>query len=126
MLYMNKLAMAAMSLLAVGAEGGEGYGDTWRICTVINNVRDLLRFWGSALIMCIGVVMCIVGIWKIAQALISHGKTQVSWVVNISLIVVGILFCAGSAFFMTMTNDGNESLGGALANELEALGTEKG
>ena len=59
MLYMNSLA----SVLA-----GSGYGDTWRICTVINNVRDLLRFWGSALIMCIGVVMCIVGIWKIAQA----------------------------------------------------------
>lgn len=114
----SKLAAAMMV-----ASSGEGA--TWRMCTVLNNVRDLLRFWGSALIMCIGVVMCIVGIWKIAQALISHGKTQTSWVVNIALIVVGILFCAGSAFFMTMTNDGNGSLGGALANELEGLGTNR-
>lgn len=118
---MNKLAMEAMSLMADAA--GSGYGQTWRVCTVINNVRNLLRFWGSALIMCIGVVMCIVGIWKIAQALISHGKTQANWVVNIALIVVGILFCAGSAFFMTMTEAGNNSLGGALANELEGLGS---
>lgn len=120
MLLANKLAMA-MALLA----DEEGYGETWRICTVIDNVRNLLRFWGSALIMCIGVVMVIVGIWKIAQALISHGKTQVSWVINIALIVVGILFCAGSAFFMTMTESGNDSLGGALANELESLGKPK-
>ena len=98
----------------------------WRICTVLNNVRDLLRWWGGALMMVIGVVMVLVGVWKIAQALISHGKTQANWVVNIALIVVGILFCAGTAFFMAMTSSENNSLGGALANELEGLGTRQG
>lgn len=97
-------------------------GQTWRICTVLNNVRTLMISWGAALMMVIGVVMVIVGIWKIAQALISHGKTQVSWVVNMALIIVGVLFCAGSAFFRKMTESKNDSLGGALANELEGLG----
>lgn len=95
---------------------------TWRICTVLYNVRRLMIDWGAALMMVIGVVMIIVGIWKIAQGLISHGKTQVSWVVNIALILVGILFCAGSSFFKAMTASEGNSLGGALANELSALG----
>lgn len=97
----------------------------WRICTVLDNVRSLMIEWGAALMMVIGVVMVIVGIWKIAQGLISHGKTQVNWVVNILLIIVGILFCAGSAFFRKMTESSNNSLGGALANELEGLGTRQ-
>ena len=96
----------------------------WRICTVLQNVRELMISWGAALMMVIGVVMVIVGIWKIAQGLISHGKTQVNWVVNILLIIVGILFCAGSAFFRAMTASSNNSLGGALANELNNLGQQ--
>lgn len=121
---LSMLSMLGPMFLAGGGGGGaKANGGTWRICTVLYNIRSLMIQWGSALIMVIGVVMVLVGIWKIAQALISHGKTQVSWVVNISLILVGILFCAGSAFFKTMVASENTSLGGALANELENLGT---
>ena len=94
----------------------------WNLNNVLENTKTRLIDIGCLLMMVIGVVMIIVGIFKIAQALISHGKTQVNWPVNILLIVVGALFCAGSAFFKTLTDSGEDSFGGALADELNSLG----
>lgn len=94
---------------------------TWSLNNVLENVRARLVDIGAMLMMIIGVAMVIVGIFKIASALISHGKTQVSWPVNIILIVLGALFCAGATFFRNMTCS-NGGLGCAMANELENLG----
>lgn len=94
----------------------------WKLENVLSNVRSKLIGIGCLIMMIIGVVMIIVGIFKIAQGLISHGKTQVSWVTNILLIVVGALFCAGSVFFYALTESGSSSIGGSLANELNELG----
>lgn len=96
----------------------------WELNTVLKNVRSLLVNVGSWLMIIVGVTMIIVGIFKIAQGLMSHGKTQVNWVVNILLIVVGALFCAGAAFFKSLTASGEGSVGGALADELNALGND--
>lgn len=95
----------------------------WDINNLFNNTGNLLRTIGSGLMVVIGIVMIIVGIVKIAQGLISHGKTQVSWVINIMLIVVGALFCAGGAFFSgVLTASDDSGIGGAIANTLENLG----
>ena len=94
----------------------------WNIVNVINNTGDLLRIVGSALMVVIGIAMIIVGIFKIAQGMISHGKTQVNWVINILLILVGALFCAGGAFFGLLTSEANNSVGAALSNTLTDLG----
>lgn len=93
----------------------------WRLNNVLSNLRDSLIGWGKGLMMIVGVAMIIFGIFKIAQGLISHGKTQVNWVVNILLIIVGALFCAGSTFFGQLT-DKDGGVGTAIANELNALG----
>lgn len=93
----------------------------WRINNVLENLRSSLRSWGAGLMMIVGVVMIIFGIFKIAQGMISHGKTQVNWVVNILLIIVGALFCAGSTFFESLTKE-DGGVGTAIANELNALG----
>lgn len=94
----------------------------WKLENVLGNTRELLITVGKLLMMIIGVVMIIVGIFKIAQGLISHGKTQVNWVINILLILIGALFCAGSIFFDTLTSNEDDSFGGSLANELNELG----
>lgn len=98
----------------------------WDINNVFSNTQGLLRTIGGGLMIVIGIVMIIVGIVKIAQGLISHGKTQVSWVINILLIVVGALFCAGGTFFTgVLTASGSEGVGSALANTLNGLGNNK-
>lgn len=93
----------------------------WKINNVLAKVKGNLREWGKLLMMIVGVVMIIFGIFKIAQGMISHGKTQVNWVINILLIVVGALFCAGATFFDSLTKE-NGGVGSALANELNSLG----
>ncbi len=108
---------AAFTRIMFSGSGG------WSIENVLSNASDKLRDIGAALMIVIGIVMIIVGIFKIAQGLISHGKTQVNWVVNILLIIIGALFCAGGAFFKDTLTASNESgLGNALSNELEELG----
>lgn len=93
----------------------------WSVNAVLANVKKRLISWGALLMMIIGVVMIIVGIFKIAQGLISHGKTQVNWVVNILLIIIGALFCAGATFFKgTLTAE--DGIGASLANDLNSLG----
>lgn len=96
------------------------FGDNWNVVHVINNTGDLVKKIGSALLIVIGAVMIIVGIFKIAQGLISHGKTQVNWVVNILLIVVGALFCAGAGFFLKLTAE--DGVGKDIANTIIDLG----
>lgn len=97
----------------------------WSFDNVIDKLQGKLRDWGSGLMVIVGIVMIIVAIFKIAQGLMSHGKTQVNWVINILLIVVGALFCAGGAFFKnTLTADGEDGIGNAISNELTNLGED--
>lgn len=119
--------MSALDSLKEQAKDVPVIGDnTWDINNVMKNTGDLLRTIGSGLMIIIGIVMIIVGIFKIAQGLISHGKTQVNWVINIMLIVVGALFCAGAAIFSgVLTSTGDDGLGAAFANTLNGLGHDE-
>lgn len=119
------MANSAMTSLADKAKyvlADEGTDNGWDINKVLTNTSELLRTVGSLFMVVLGVIMIIVGIFKIAQGMISHGKTQVNWVINILLIVVGALFCAGGAFFQTMTSSDNNSFGAAIADTLNGLG----
>lgn len=93
----------------------------WNSNTFLNKLMEKMKSWGRILIIIVGVAMVIVGIFKIAQGLISHGKTQVSWVTNILLICVGALFCVGGAMFDMLTN-GENGLGNGLMEELNGMG----
>ena len=55
----------------------------------LGSVQESLGNWGSIIVSIIGVAMVIVGIYKIAKNLISHGKGQNSWVIAIALVLVG-------------------------------------
>ena len=124
-MLLTRAMCAVMSnpVIMLLAEDEPSGGGGWEVNNVLNNVRELLITVGQGLMMIIGVVMIIVGIFKIASGLMSHGKQQVNWVINILLILVGALFCAGSVFFTMFTNnDGNNSVGGMIADELNNLG----
>ena len=114
---------ANTALNKVADEMKDVLGDDWNIVNVITNTGGLLKSVGTALMVVIG-IMIIVGIVKIATGLISHGKTQVNWVVNILLIAVGALFCAGAAMFAFLTDTSNNSFGGALSCTITDLGNE--
>ena len=94
----------------------------WKVDNVLSKLTDSLKRWGGGLMMLTGIVMIIIGIFKIAKGLISHGKAQISWVVNIMLIVVGALFCTGSLLFDKLATNANDGLGHSLVDELDALG----
>lgn len=62
------------------------------ISTFFQNVagsNGILRTWGGYIIILLGVVMMIVGIWQICKGLIQHGKAQTNWAVAIILLIIG-------------------------------------
>lgn len=61
----------------------------WDLGTFLDNAAKTLKSWGGLFFVLIGMVMLIIGIYKIASGLISHGKKQVEWVPAIVLILVG-------------------------------------
>lgn len=99
-----------------------GLKGDWNIMNVMGKTGDMARDIGAGLMVVIGIIMIIVGIFKIAQGLISHGKTQVNWVINILLILVGALFCAGGAFFSNMLTAESGGVGDAIVDTLNQLG----
>ena len=94
----------------------------WNANTFLNNVAKTLTSWGGVIMVIVGIIMIIVGIWKIASGLMSHGKQQVNWVINILLIVIGALFCFGRVFFKRMASQDNNGFGKGVADELNGLG----
>lgn len=70
----------------------------WDIGSFLTNSTNTLTTWFSALTTIIGLIMLIWSIVKIAQALISHGKTQTSWPVNIALLLIGGALALGGGF----------------------------
>jgi hypothetical protein len=89
----------------------------WSVTSFLNNLDQSLRAWGNLLVAIIGIVMVIVAVVKIAQGLISHGKTQVNWVVNLLMFFLGGALAFGGGWGLVQ----NISKGGQ--STLETLGT---
>lgn len=90
-----------MNMLLFGTIGG-----------FIGSVQKTLGNWGSIIVSIIGIAMVIVGIYKVAKNLISHGKGQNSWVVAIALILVGgaLAISGGWATVGSLVGTGNATL----------------
>lgn len=78
----------------------------------IGSVQSTLGNWGSIIVSIIGVVMVVVGIYKVAKNLMSHGKGQNSWAVAIALILVGgaLAISGGWKTVESLVKTGNESV----------------
>ena len=93
---MNSILAALMATGAAATESNK-YGD-WDIDSLLGGLNTTLRSWGGLLVVVIGLVMVIVAVIKIAKGLISHGKTQTNWVVNIILFFLGGALCFGGGW----------------------------
>ena len=97
-------------LLKLFAEGTAGGGAS--LGKLLNSFQQTLGNWGSIIVSIIGIAMVIVGVYKVAKNLISHGKGQNSWAVAIGLILVGgVLAVAGGwSTLGNLVSTGNATL----------------
>lgn len=115
-MLLSVLGAKATGLLAAGMPTITGLLDTkkvtenanWSIGTFLENAQKALIDWGGALIALIGVVLIIWAGVQIARGLISHGKTQISWPVNIIMLIVGGAFLVGGFTFLSDVASGGK------------------
>lgn len=86
--------------------------DQWSINNLLNNVSGSLSTWGRVLVVIVGLVMVIVSVFKIAQGLMSGGRGQVNWVLNIILFFVGgmLAFGGGWSTLQSLSQGGEKTL----------------
>ena len=100
----------------------------WSIDSLLNSVQSKIGTWGQILVVIIGLVMVIAGVFKIAKGLMSHGQGQVNWVLNIALILIGGVLAFGSGWaILEQMGTGTETtlneLGqGTIVMDVDSLG----
>ncbi len=67
----------------------------WDFTSFLNNATSTVTGWLQLLVILAGIILIAVAIFKIASGLMSHGKKQVNWVVNIIMLIVGGALAAG-------------------------------
>ena len=68
---------------------------SWDLSTFLKNATSTVTGWLQLIVILIGIIMIGIAIFKIASGLISHGKKQINWVVNIILLILGGAFAMG-------------------------------
>lgn len=104
----------------------------WNLNTFLTTLNSSLNNWGSLFVTCVGVVMVIVAVVKIAKGLMSHGQGQVNWVLNIALLLIGgmLAWSGGWSLISDMSAGANDTLnelgggtsGGAIVFDIEDAG----
>lgn len=108
----------------------------WDVNTLLQNLNTALNSWGSGIVTIIGLVMVIVGVYKIGKGLMSHGQGQVNWVLNIALIIIGgmLAWSGGWGLVSQFSNGAQKTIndlgggggGGAIIMDVDALGITTG
>ena len=114
--------LGSMLTMTGTVAGTNANSSKWAVGTFLNNLNKSIFKWGQTLVVIIGIVMVIVGVFNIAKGLMSGGKTQVNWVINILLFFIGgaLAFSGGwnlvqdisAGGYSTLQELGNE--GGSL------------
>lgn len=99
---------------------GSGANSNWSITGFLSNLNGSLEVWGQLIVVAVGLVMLIVAVFKIAKGLMSGGRGQVNWVLNVLLFFIGGALCFGGGWGLLK----DISSGGA--STLEQLGTGSG
>ena len=86
--------------------------DGWSINGFLANLRDSLFSWGKIIVVIIGVTMVIVGVFNIAKGLMSGGRGQTNWVLNLALFFIGgaIAFTGGWGLVQAVADGGAKTL----------------
>lgn len=84
----------------------------WSINNFLTNLNKNLNLWGGLLIVVVGLVMVIVAVIKIAKGLMSSGRGQTNWVLNIVLFFIGgaLAFGGGWSLVQGISQGGSDTL----------------
>lgn len=106
-------------------------GSKWELDTFLKNLNNSLGKWGQAIVAIIGLVLIIIGVFKIAQGLMSGGRGQTNWVLSIGMILIGGILALSTSFQLlkdigkgandTLNNMGNTGDGGMILPLLRAM-----
>lgn len=107
---MNTLMALLMSMMTGG--GNAPTGGSWSVTNFLNNLNTQLFDWGKVLVVIIGVVMVIVAVFKIGKGLMSGGRAQTNWVLNLLLFFVGgaLAFSGGWSLVQKISDGGTSTL----------------
>lgn len=103
-----------------------GLACDWSIDSFLQNANTTLQRWGGYVVILLGAVMLIVGVYMIAKGLITHGKGQpVSWPIALICLILGGAFSVSGWNLVTSFADGAnqtiQDLGGStiMLNEFD-------
>lgn len=84
----------------------------WSINNFLTNLNKNLNLWGGLLIVVVGLVMVIVAVVKIAKGMMSSGRGQTNWVMNIVLFFIGgaLAFGGGWGLVQGISQGGSDTL----------------
>lgn len=100
-------------LMAVSQNGlGGTTSSNWSMDKFLENVISKLQGWGSAIVIIIGLIMVIIGLFQLFKGLSSGGRSQVNWVVVILLLLLGgaLAFTGGWSLVKNITGGGGQTL----------------
>ena len=94
------------------ADGGADKGYGWSVGNFLVNLNKSLFSWGKIIVVIIGVVMVVVGVFNIAKGLMSGGKAQTNWVLNLALFFIGgaLAFGGGWGLVEQVSKGGSDTL----------------
>ena len=86
--------------------------DGWSVNGFLTNLNKSLFSWGKIIVVIIGVVMVIVGVFNIAKGLMSGGRGQTNWVLNLALFFIGgaLAFTGGWSLVQAVADGGAKTL----------------
>ena len=84
----------------------------WSVNNFLTNLNKNLNLWGGLLIVVVGLVMVIVAVINIAKVLMSSGRGQTNWVLNIVLFFIGgaLAFGGGWGLVQGISQGGSDTL----------------
>lgn len=118
----NSLLAGLTAFIDVISNFMSGSGSSFSVGNFLNGLNNSLFNWGKVIVVIIGVVMVIVGVFNIAKGLMSGGRAQTNWVLNLVLFFVGgaIAFGGGWGLVQDVSAGGSDTIyemanGGAAA-----------
>ena len=108
----NSLLAGLTAFIDVISNFMSGSGSSFSVGNFLNGLNNSLFNWGKVIVVIIGVVMVIVGVFNIAKGLMSGGRAQTNWVLNLVLFFVGgaIAFGGGWGLVQNVSAGGSDTI----------------
>ncbi len=84
----------------------------WSVNGFLKNLNSSLFSWGKIIVVILGVIMVLAGLFQIGKGLMSGGRSQTNWVVAIALFFLGgaLAFSGGWGLVESVAKGGAQTL----------------